>query len=153
MPSVTWPAHKPFQSVIVFAATITSNYVTAFQIPHSRLLEEGLSVGRVVQEQGQFVIVFPQTFTASISCGYNISETLHFAMPDWIPLGCHAVRVCSSTRFLFKCYLLTKESFNLLHKKIRRSMSESFLFTEWSESEWCKFANTFQLWQVWFLSK
>ena len=57
------------------------------------LREHGVSLCRIVQKPGQFLVVFPQTFTASVSGGYNISESLHFATADWIPLGCKAAQV------------------------------------------------------------
>ena len=56
----------------------------------------GLQVRRTVQQQGQFVVVFPQCFTASVDCGYNISEYIHFADFDWLSVGRTATSVCQS---------------------------------------------------------
>ena len=50
-------------------------------------------MSRVVQKRGQFVVVFPESVTCNISCGYNVAEILHFATPDWIPVGQRAVEV------------------------------------------------------------
>ncbi|XP_013389663.1 protein Jumonji isoform X1 [Lingula anatina] len=51
------------------------------------LLMEGVSVNRTVQSAGQFIAVFPESFTATLSCGYNVLESVHFAPSSWIPLG------------------------------------------------------------------
>ncbi|CAI9714889.1 protein Jumonji-like isoform X1 [Octopus vulgaris] len=51
------------------------------------LVKKGVSVGRIVQKQHQFVVVFPFTYTASLNCGFSISESLPYATPDWLPLG------------------------------------------------------------------
>jgi len=54
----------------------------------------GVQVRRTVQQQGQFIVVFPQCFTASVDCGYNISEHIHFAGVEWLSLGRTAASVC-----------------------------------------------------------
>ncbi|KAK2145526.1 hypothetical protein LSH36_676g01067 [Paralvinella palmiformis] len=46
-----------------------------------------------VMYQGEFVIVFPKAFTATVTCGYNISESLHFATAKWLPLGYEAAQL------------------------------------------------------------
>ena len=64
-----------------------------YQISPQQLVEQGLSLCRTVQPQGHFVVVFPQAFTSSVCCGYNIAESLHFATHDWIQHGCKAAKV------------------------------------------------------------
>jgi len=54
-----------------------------------------VQVRRMVQQQGQFVVVFPQCFTATVDCGYNILEHIHFAGADWLSLGLAASNVCT----------------------------------------------------------
>lgn len=53
----------------------------------SSLNEGGVTVTRVVQKQGQFVIVFPEAYYSSVSCGYSVSEAVAFAPFDWLLLG------------------------------------------------------------------
>jgi len=61
----------------------------------SSLTDSGLTVTRVVQKQGQFVIVFPEAYYSSVSCGYSISEAVGFAPPDWVVLGSKRYKVSS----------------------------------------------------------
>ncbi|KAL5021160.1 hypothetical protein ScPMuIL_000315 [Solemya velum] len=61
-------------------------------VPPELLVENGVSVGRCVQKQHEFMIVFPKTYTSTISCGYNFSESVHYATLDWIPLGWEAAQ-------------------------------------------------------------
>ncbi|XP_066901738.1 uncharacterized protein Jarid2 isoform X2 [Halyomorpha halys] len=53
-------------------------------VPPTYLLDGGASVCRVVQEPGQFILVFPKSFTSSISTGYVVSESVYFAQPSWL---------------------------------------------------------------------
>ncbi|EDO46479.1 predicted protein [Nematostella vectensis] len=52
--------------------------------PSNLLRETGLTVTRLVQKQGQFVVVSPKAYHCSISSGYSISESVAFAFPDWL---------------------------------------------------------------------
>lgn len=53
-------------------------------VPPTYLIDGGASVCRVVQEPGQFILVFPKSFTSSISTGYVVSESVYFAQPSWL---------------------------------------------------------------------
>lgn len=53
-------------------------------LPPSLLIESGVSLCRVVQEPGEFIVVFPKAFTSSISTGYVVSESVFFAPPSWL---------------------------------------------------------------------
>ena len=68
-----------------------------------KLIQAGVSVSRVVQSAGEFVVVFPQSFAASVSCGFNVGESLRLAPASWFPLGCSAAQV---RRWNFCCSLL-----------------------------------------------
>lgn len=59
----------------------------------NELASEGVRIHRLVQKQGEFMVIYPQTFTATICCGYNISESIRFATLDWIPTGYQMCRV------------------------------------------------------------
>ena len=69
------------------------------QVSPERLVQAGVSVSRVVQSAGEFIVIFPQSFTANIGCGFGVSESLHLAPASWFPLGCSAAQV--SMCFIF----------------------------------------------------
>ncbi|GAA6096060.1 protein Jumonji isoform X2 [Tachysurus ichikawai] len=56
------------------------------------LSREGIKVHRTVQQSGQFVVVFPGTFVSRVCCGYSVSETVHFATPQWMNQGYEAAK-------------------------------------------------------------
>lgn len=56
------------------------------------LCREGIKVYRTVQQSGQFVVVFPGAFVSRMCCGYSVSETVHFATPQWMNLGYEAAK-------------------------------------------------------------
>ena len=68
-------------------------YYNVIQVSPERLVQAGVSVSRVVQSAGEFIVVFPQSFTANVGCGFSVSESLHFAPASWFPLGCSAAQV------------------------------------------------------------
>ncbi|CAG9821557.1 unnamed protein product [Phaedon cochleariae] len=53
-------------------------------VPPKVLVENGVSLCRTVQEPGQFVIVFPKSFTSCLSTGYTVSESVYFAPAHWL---------------------------------------------------------------------
>ena len=77
----------------MFRGNANYDLYISFQIDPQILLEHGVSYCRTVQYQGEFVVVFPKAFTATVTCGYNISESLHFATAKWLPLGYEAAQV------------------------------------------------------------
>lgn len=56
------------------------------------LCREGIKVHRTVQQSGQFVVIFPGAFVSRVCCGYSVSETVHFATPQWMNLGYEAAK-------------------------------------------------------------
>ncbi|XP_072561486.1 protein Jumonji isoform X2 [Paramormyrops kingsleyae] len=56
------------------------------------LSREGIKVHRTVQQSGQFVVSFPGTFVCRVCCGYSVSESVHFATPQWMNLGYEAAK-------------------------------------------------------------
>ncbi|XP_050513590.1 titin isoform X2 [Diabrotica virgifera virgifera] len=53
-------------------------------VPPNLLVENQVSLCHAVQEPGQYVIVFPKSFTSSISTGYVVSESVYFAPIYWL---------------------------------------------------------------------
>ncbi|KAA0703276.1 Protein Jumonji [Triplophysa tibetana] len=56
------------------------------------LRQKGVKVYRTVQQSGQFMVCFPGTFVSKVCCGYSVSETVHFANPQWMKLGYEAAK-------------------------------------------------------------
>lgn len=53
-------------------------------IPPKILLESKVSLARIEQNPGEFVIVFPKAYSCSISTGFGISESVYFATNSWL---------------------------------------------------------------------
>ncbi|XP_036138243.1 protein Jumonji [Monomorium pharaonis] len=53
-------------------------------VPPDLLVSNGVSLCQIVQEPGQFIIVFPKAFTSSICTGYVVSESVYFAQSSWL---------------------------------------------------------------------
>ncbi|KAL0985492.1 hypothetical protein UPYG_G00157570 [Umbra pygmaea] len=56
------------------------------------LCRAGVKVYRTVQQCGQFVICYPGAFVSKVCCGYSVSETVHFATPQWLNMGYQAAK-------------------------------------------------------------
>ncbi len=50
-------------------------------------MKYGVSVCRAVQEPGEFLVVFPKTFTSYVCTGYCLSESVYFAPRDYLALA------------------------------------------------------------------
>lgn len=70
---------------------------SSWQISPEVLRRKGVKVYRTVQQSGQFMVCFPGTFVSKVCCGYSVSETVHFANPQWMKLGYEAAKVRNST--------------------------------------------------------
>ncbi|XP_047524370.1 protein Jumonji isoform X2 [Pieris napi] len=53
-------------------------------IPPKLLQKNSVSLCRVVQNPGEFIIVCPKAYSSSIATGYTISESVYFATLSWI---------------------------------------------------------------------
>uniref|UniRef100_A0A8B9JXM0 Jumonji, AT rich interactive domain 2a n=1 Tax=Astyanax mexicanus TaxID=7994 RepID=A0A8B9JXM0_ASTMX len=73
------------------------------------LRREGVKVHRTVQRTGQFMVCFPGTFVSKVCCGYSVSETVHFATPEWMKLGYEAAKVSVSKSRNQNVYVKLKE--------------------------------------------
>jgi hypothetical protein len=57
-----------------------------------RILQQaGVTVSRMVCYEGEYAITFPQAFHAGFNIGFNMAESVNFALPDWISYGRLAV--------------------------------------------------------------
>lgn len=66
-------------------------------IPPPLLTSHNIPLSRVVQQPGQFIVVFPKAFTSSISTGYLVSESVYFAHASWLNTGKQVFMVCIFT--------------------------------------------------------
>lgn len=48
------------------------------------LVAKGVPLVRMVQNPGEFLVVFPKAFTSAICTGYLISESVCFAYTSWL---------------------------------------------------------------------
>lgn len=55
------------------------------------LESKGVPVFSVLQDPGTFILTFPNAYTASIDLGFNLSESLKIAPPDWLRFGAMSV--------------------------------------------------------------
>ena len=59
-------------------------FLLKFQMPPNLLVKHGVSVSRIVQEPGQFIVVFPKAYTSNICTGYTITENVYYANNDYL---------------------------------------------------------------------
>jgi len=60
------------------------------------LSEAGIPVSTAVQKAGQFIVTCPRAFHAGFNTGYNVAESVNFALEDWLPF-CRVA--CSNYRY------------------------------------------------------
>lgn len=70
-----------------------------FQVPPELLVQHGASLSRIIQNSGQFVVIFPESFTSTICCGYCVSESVYFAPTSWLDLAVKAFKVRKFHRY------------------------------------------------------
>uniref|UniRef100_T1GI84 JmjC domain-containing protein n=1 Tax=Megaselia scalaris TaxID=36166 RepID=T1GI84_MEGSC len=56
-------------------------------VPPYMLTERGVSLCRIEQKPGEFVVIFPRAYTSSIATGYVVSESVYFATSSWLDLA------------------------------------------------------------------
>ena len=60
-----------------------------FIYPHL-LNEWGIRYNVVMQEKGEYVIIFPGTYHEGFNAGFNVAEAVNFAFDEWLIPGYHA---------------------------------------------------------------
>lgn len=88
------------------------------QVPPNLLVKYGVSVSRTVQEPGQFLVVFPKTFTSYICTGYTISESVYYAPRDYLNMAEEEFRLVKLVWYIIENMLL---NMFLLNRSIRES--------------------------------
>ena len=57
------------------------------------LTDAGIPVRRIEQQCEEFIVIFPGAAVSSISCGYNVAESIHCASPSWLATGVQSFKV------------------------------------------------------------
>jgi len=73
------------------------------------LQQAGVPVYTTLQTQGQFVVTCPRSYHAGFNTGYNVAESVNFALEDWLPLcrkACDAYRFYRSAIFSFEEFVV-----------------------------------------------
>ena len=47
----------------------------------------GVPAFRVEHTPGTYVVTLPRAYHCGFNVGFNVSESVNFALPDWLPLG------------------------------------------------------------------
>ncbi|TMW53702.1 hypothetical protein DOY81_001247 [Sarcophaga bullata] len=56
-------------------------------VPPHMLTDRGVSLCRIEQKPGEFIVVFPRAYTSSLATGYVVSESVYFATSSWLDLA------------------------------------------------------------------
>eukprot|EP00092_Neocalanus_flemingeri_P022708 GFUD01024628.1.p1 GENE.GFUD01024628.1~~GFUD01024628.1.p1 ORF type:complete len:625 (+),score=158.35 GFUD01024628.1:38-1912(+) len=59
----------------------------AIMIGPKLLAANGIIVNKVVHEQGSIIVVFPHAYHSGFNHGFNMAESLNFALPRWVEYG------------------------------------------------------------------
>ena len=54
------------------------------QVPPNQLVKYGVSVCRTIQEPGQFLVVFPRTYSSYLNSGYALTESVYYAPQSYL---------------------------------------------------------------------
>jgi histone demethylase JARID1 len=79
------------------------------QLSPKILMQQGVPVHTALQKAGQFVITFPRAYHAGFNLGYNIAESVNFALENWLPfcnLACNAYRFHRVAAFPYEEFVL-----------------------------------------------
>ena len=59
----------------------------AVMIGPKLLRAHGIPVNKMVHEQGTIMVVFPHAYHSGFNHGFNMAESLNFALPRWVEYG------------------------------------------------------------------
>lgn len=51
------------------------------------LANSGITLNRVVQLPGEFILTYPKGYHSGFNLGFNAAESINFATERWLPLG------------------------------------------------------------------
>ena len=62
------------------------------QISSSVLKREGIKFSTIVQNPGEFIVIFSGCYHMNFNIGFNCAEAVNFALDKWIGIGANAKR-------------------------------------------------------------
>ncbi|AFZ80547.1 jumonji/arid domain containing protein [Theileria equi strain WA] len=62
-------------------------YSLRVQVPPDVLISNDIPIYRIVQQENEFVLVWPRTFHAGFNAGFNSNEACNIAPASWIKMG------------------------------------------------------------------
>ncbi len=80
LPADTTMVMKTLNPLKLFFNQMISNR----QVPPNLLVKYGVSVSRTIQEPGQFLVVFPKSYTSYVCSGYSVAESVYYAPGDYL---------------------------------------------------------------------
>lgn len=73
-------------------------------VPPHMLTDRGVSLCRIEQKPGEFIVVFPRAYTSSLATGYVVSESVYFATNSWLDLAKDDFRVSVNFKMIIHFY-------------------------------------------------
>ncbi|KAK6454890.1 JmjC domain, hydroxylase-domain-containing protein [Scheffersomyces xylosifermentans] len=58
-----------------------------FLVSPAFLEKNGIQYNKIIHNEGEFIITYPFGFHAGFNYGYNLAESVNFALDDWFPFG------------------------------------------------------------------
>lgn len=58
-----------------------------FLVSPKLLRKNGIRCNKIVHRQREFIITFPYGYHAGFNYGYNLAESVNFALQEWLPIG------------------------------------------------------------------
>jgi len=99
------------------------------QLSPRALVEANVQVYTAIQSAGQFVVTCPRAYHAGFNSGFNVAESVNFALEDWLPFcrsACANYRYQRSPIFPYEEFVLkaaetpdTLEIAKILHEEVK----------------------------------
>lgn len=58
-----------------------------FLVSPQYLAKHGITCNKIIHNEGEFIITYPFGYHAGFNYGYNLAESVNFALDDWFPFG------------------------------------------------------------------
>ena len=58
-----------------------------FLVSPQFLAKNGINCNSIIHNEGEFIITYPYGYHAGFNYGYNLAESVNFALDDWFPYG------------------------------------------------------------------
>jgi len=99
------------------------------QLSPRTLVEYGVPVYTALQSAGQFIVTCPRAYHAGFNTGFNVAESVNFALEDWLPFcrkACENYRYQRSPIFPYEEFVLkaattpdTLDIAKILHEEVK----------------------------------